>query len=102
MVITAFCCQRLRCLSLSPALFVLVSYAQLSTATTCVFSKWIWGLEWENKKTRSPPRRSVSASGTRHNSPRGGHISGTHASTSERQTLGPLSQPLLPRLRRPR
>lgn len=31
-------------MSLSPALFALVSYAQLSTATTCVFSEWIWGL----------------------------------------------------------
>ncbi|XP_032344852.1 serine/threonine-protein kinase AfsK-like [Camelus ferus] len=95
MAITAFCCQRLRCLSLSPALFALVSHAQLSTATTCVFSLWILGVGG-GKKIRSPPRRSVTASGTRHNSPRGGRILGIRASTSERQTLGPLSQPLLP------
>ena len=52
MAITAFCCQRLRCLSLSPALFALVSHAQLSTATTCVFSEWILGIGgWqENQK----------------------------------------------------
>lgn len=52
MAITAFCCQRLRCLSLSPTLFALVSYAQLSTATTCVSSEWILGLGgWqENQK----------------------------------------------------
>lgn len=54
------------------------------------------------KETRSPPRRSVTASGTRHNSPRGGRILGIRASTSERQTLGPLFQPPLPPLRRPR
>lgn len=52
MAITAFCCQRLRCLSLSLALFALVSHAQLSTATTCVFSEWILGIGgWqENQK----------------------------------------------------
>lgn len=53
-----------------------------------------WG-QGGGKKTRNPPRRSVTASGTRHNSPRGGRILGIRASTSERLTLGPLSQSLL-------
>lgn len=53
-----------------------------------------WG-QGGGKKTRNPPRRSVTASGTRHNSPRGGRILGIRASTSERLRLGPLSQPLL-------
>lgn len=50
-----------------------------------------WGLGG-GKKTRNPPRRSVTASGTRHSSPRGGCILGIRVSAGERQALGPLSQ----------
>lgn len=102
LAITAFCCQRLRrCLSPMPFLPQCPTHSYLQLHH--VFSRSGLGSGGGGRrKTRIPPRRSVTASGTRHNSPRGGRILKIRASTSEPRAPGPLSQPLLPLPRRPR
>lgn len=78
-----------------PCPFALVSYAQLSTATTCVFSEWIFWRGGEGEKNRRLPRRSVTPEQGA-TLQEGDASSGSSASTSEPRAPGPLSLPPLP------
>lgn len=98
----------------SPALLALVSYAELSTATTCVFSEWIWGLEgWQENQEpatqichRLRNEAQLSERGTHRGDPRvrppaaGARApfsaSTLHSASARLSALLPLLLPLLP------